>query len=97
MIYNGIKYIGVFQCGARDFSRSHPRARLSQAGGSSKVRGRREGTLVCESRDLLRYYRVLLHAGAWPAHAFQRRLGDHLMERQVKRMRELTRHSIFVN
>jgi len=59
-------------------SRNNVGALLSQAGGSSEVRGRRERTLVCESRDLLGYNRVLFHAGARSAHTFQRRLGDHL-------------------
>lgn len=56
--------------------------RLLQTGGPPKVRGRGEGTLVGKARDFLWHYRVLLHAGARPAHALERRLGDHLANKR---------------
>lgn len=45
--------------------------------------GRGKRTLVGESCDLLRDYRVFLHAGARSAHTFQRCFGDHLVKQIV--------------
>lgn len=57
------------------------------------MRGRCKGTLVGKSRDLLGDYRVFLDTGARSAHALQRRLGNHLVNKQ--HVNNITQHLTF--